>query len=95
MSAQETVADYYCQFDATMLNSAVRSTKQVTNLRLVLRYKGFLQLMLHLCYCTQLYETFTDFCTHLERLFVAVGSAELSTSMALYTMDQKLFAFKS
>jgi hypothetical protein len=28
-------------------------------------------------------------------LFVAVGSAELSTSMALYTMDQKLFAFKS
>lgn len=38
-----------------------------------------------------MYETFRDSSTHLEKLFVATGSAELSSNMASYMTDQKVF----
>jgi pantothenate kinase len=39
----------------------------------------------------QFYETLTDRSAHLENLFVAVGSGELSNKMMSYTKDQNVF----
>jgi hypothetical protein len=42
----------------------------------------------------QMHESITDRSTHLVHLFVAAGNAELSTRIASYTTDQKVFVIK-